>query len=98
MRINYILSLLVISSFFAGCTGTENTDDILSEESGCTYSEAVNYNSSAILDDGSCLYETPAEQISGCTYSDALNFNSAATIDDGSCRYPSNPEPKQGCT
>ena len=98
MRINYILSLLVISSFFAGCTGTENTDDILSEESGCTYSEAVNYNSSAILDDGSCLYETPAEQISGCTYSDALNFNSAATIDDGSCRYPSNPEPILGCT
>ena len=98
MRINLILSLLFVSSFFAGCTGTENVDQILSDESGCTYPDAVNYNSSAVLDDGSCFYESTVEKISGCTYSDALNFNPSADIDDGSCRYPSNPEPILGCT
>jgi len=98
MRINFILSLLVISSFFAGCTGTESVDGILSEESGCTYPDAINYNSSSSIDDGSCLYEKITEDVSGCTYSDAMNYNSAAAVDDGSCKYPSEPEPILGCT
>ena len=46
--------------------------------SGCTNPVADNYDSSALLDDGSCV-------ILGCTNPNAENFNSEATDDDGSC-------------
>ena len=49
---------------------------------GCTDSKALNYNSAATQDDGSCKYA-----VFGCTDSKALNYNSAATQDDGSCNY-----------
>jgi hypothetical protein len=50
--------------------------------SGCTYSDATNYDSTATLEDGSCVF---ACDFPGCTDSTALNFNSAANVDDGSC-------------
>ncbi len=53
---------------------------------GCTDSTALNYDSLATLDDGSCLYP-----IYGCTDSTALNYNPLATVDDGSCNYTSQP-------
>ena len=40
----------------------------------------INYNSSATIDDGSCLY-------SGCTEVSAINYDSTATVDDGNCLY-----------
>ena len=46
---------------------------------GCTDEIAENYNSSANIDDNSCLY------IQGCTSVNADNFNPNATQDDGSC-------------
>ncbi|MFQ3332221.1 MAG: hypothetical protein ACI8ZH_000102, partial [Flavobacteriales bacterium] len=46
---------------------------------GCMDSSALNYNSTASVDDGSCCY------ISGCTDSSALNYNPIACIDDSSC-------------
>jgi len=51
---------------------------------GCTDSTAVNYDSTATMDDGSCI-------IYGCTDSLAENYNPKATHDDGSCI-------KYGCT
>ncbi|MFM7234584.1 MAG: T9SS type A sorting domain-containing protein [Flavobacteriales bacterium] len=45
---------------------------------GCTDQLAVNYESDATLEDGSCDY-------AGCTNEDADNFNSEATFDDGTC-------------
>ena len=51
---------------------------------GCSDSDAVNYNSAAEFDDGSCLFD-------GCTDDGASNYNPEATIEDGSCLYP-------GCT
>jgi len=55
---------------------------------GCMDPSALNYNSTATCDDGSCLY-----CFHGCTDSTASNYNSLATCDDGSCIYP-----VYGCT
>jgi hypothetical protein len=51
---------------------------------GCTYQDALNYDSTATVDDGSCEYPI---QILGCTYSGAQNFDENATADDGSCQF-----------
>tara|TARA_R110000772_G_scaffold35255_1_gene85117 strand:+ start:19341 stop:23894 length:4554 start_codon:yes stop_codon:yes gene_type:complete len=48
---------------------------------GCTDPNAQNYDATAVLDDGSCLYD-------GCTDPNALNYNPNAATDDGSCIYP----------
>jgi len=47
---------------------------------GCTDALALNYDSTATIDDGSCVY-----CVDGCTDPTALNYDSAATCDDGSC-------------
>jgi len=47
---------------------------------GCTDPNATNYNPSATIDDGSCLYL-------GCTDPNAVNYNPAAIQDDGTCTY-----------
>jgi hypothetical protein len=52
---------------------------------GCTDSLASNYDSTATIDDGNCVYD-----IYGCTDSLASNYDSLATIDDGSCSYCTN--------
>ena len=55
-----------------------NTD--MNCEIGCTDPDASNYNSDAILDDGSCV-------LFGCTITAACNYNPDATAFDGSCYY-----------
>ena len=54
-----------------------------SKEEGCTYPNACNYDSDAVLDDGSCEYEA----CSGCTDPGALNYDASAESDDGGCIY-----------
>jgi len=49
---------------------------------GCMSSNALNYDSLSIYDDGSCIYPT-----NGCTDSSSINYNDIANIDDGSCLY-----------
>ena len=49
---------------------------------GCTETNACNYNSNAICNDGTCIY-------AGCTNPLACNFNSTAGCDDGSCHFTS---------
>jgi hypothetical protein len=49
---------------------------------GCTDSAAINYDPTATIDDGSCIYP-----IDGCTDPTAMNYNPVATVDDGSCQY-----------
>ncbi len=53
---------------------------------GCTDINALNYNSNATTDDGSCYFF-----LSGCTDSSAVNFDPLANIDDGSCNFNSVP-------
>ena len=60
--------------------GVCDDDEIL----GCTDSSALNYNSDATDDDGSCI-----ELVLGCTDEIALNYNENANTDDGSCEYES---------
>ena len=48
---------------------------------GCTNSLASNYNSTATIDDGSCILPD------GCTDSSAFNHDPSAIVDDGSCDY-----------
>ena len=58
------------------CTLAQNLKE------GCTCREAVNFDSSAVLYDGSCVYPT-----TGCTYPDAWNYHPDAQLDDGSCWF-----------
>ena len=56
--------------------------------SGCTDPAAINFDPNAVIDDGSCIYDSdPTEDVLGCTDPTAINFNPLATIDDGSCLY-----------
>ncbi|KAL3929928.1 MAG: hypothetical protein SGPRY_001749, partial [Prymnesium sp.] len=55
-------------------------------KAGCTEPSAVNFDSDATINDGTC-------SLPGCTDSLANNFNPRATTDDGSCATPT-----QGCT
>jgi hypothetical protein len=50
---------------------------------GCTDSTALNYNSLANTDDGSCI-----AVVNGCTDATATNYDASANTDDGSCAYP----------
>jgi hypothetical protein len=50
---------------------------------GCTNPQALNYDPSAAIDDGSCQF--PQEIVYGCTNPQATNYNPLATVDDGSC-------------
>jgi hypothetical protein len=50
--------------------------------SGCTISNACNYNPAASCDDGTCNFDCY-----GCTDSTAYNFNEGASIDNGTCCF-----------
>ena len=96
MKNQALVAIMLISCILAGCTeaDVESTEQAL----GCTYSDASNYNATAVIDDGSCAYPEPPLPVPGCMYQDALNHNPSATEDDGSCRYPIVPDSVRGCT
>jgi hypothetical protein len=55
---------------------------------GCTNPDSSNYDYTATVDDGSCIYV----DVPGCTDLDANNFDPDATVDDGSCTFDAPPE------
>ncbi len=64
----WIISIILIAPILmSGCT--QSDIDTSEQSMGCTYEEAVNFNSSSIIDDGSCIYPDAPAQILGCTYS-----------------------------
>ena len=91
--LSYLVVLLLLSGPLAGCTSSPDDNATVS---GCTYPDALNFNESAVADDGSCEYPESPEGTPGCTYEGATNYDEAATVDDGSCEYP--PDPILGCT
>lgn len=97
VQLGFAIIFLIFISTLTGCLDANSDNDFSDEIIGCTYLDAMNYNESATLDDGSCVYPEPDVPILGCMYSDALNYNSLATEDDGSCRYPVVPDPILGC-
>ena len=64
-----------------------NLDSLVSVIPGCTSLDALNYNPSATINDGSCEYPDTG-MIEGCTDPLATNFNPEANVDDGSCVIP----------
>jgi hypothetical protein len=60
---------------------------------GCTDSTACNYDSTADVDNGSCLFDDVcgvcggSGTVAGCTDSTACNYDSTADCDDGSCLF-----------
>jgi hypothetical protein len=90
-----ILSVTTFETQVYGCTdanacnyyGSPQAGEMLNDNgtceyfscAGCTDSTATNYDPTATVDDGSCLY------INGCTDATAFNYDPAATFDDGSC-------------
>ena len=82
---SYLVALLLLLGSLAGCTSSVTEPETTL---GCTYPDALNFNESAVTDDGSCEYPELQEEIQGCTYEGATNYDEAATVDDGSCEYP----------
>ena len=83
-------------TFTGTITATDNSLDSSSETfefsvlgtqpppvEGCTDPDAINYDPTATVDDGSCEYP-----ITGCTDPGAINYNPDAEVDDGSCILP----------
>ena len=70
MNLLKISSVLLIMIIFQSCS---NDSDPLS---GCTCRASANFNSDAVIDDGTCR---------GCTDSTADNYNPCADVSDGNC-------------
>tara|TARA_R110000772_G_scaffold18912_3_gene53260 strand:+ start:122 stop:5881 length:5760 start_codon:yes stop_codon:yes gene_type:complete len=51
---------------------------------GCMDIDASNYDASATVDNGTCIYDP---LVAGCTDSTADNYNPLAQVDDGSCLF-----------
>ena len=66
---------------------SNNSYNQVAQISGCTDPNAINYNPSANVNDGSCIIRKY-----GCTNKYALNYDASANTDDGSCI-----EKKYGC-
>lgn len=85
----YVKAFVYLSFGSGGISGltsnvTLNLDiDEVEPTFGCTDPTADNYDPTATIDNGSCVFPVP-----GCMDPSALNYDPLATVDDGSCTYP----------
>jgi len=71
-------------------TGWDSFTNYQCKTFGCTDCYAENYNPSATIDDGSCIFKKITDDISGCMDNTALSYNPLATIDNSKdCVYES---------
>jgi hypothetical protein len=63
-----------------GCPDWVNGTTFTTPTTGCMDSAAINYNSFATYDNGTCI-----ATVYGCTDSTSFNYNVLANMDDGSC-------------
>ena len=85
-----LLDSVSVASGTGGESGLFSINSDCSAFYGCTDEQAFNYDSNALIDDGSCAYP-----VMGCTDPAALNFAADAEEDDGSCFYE---DDVLGCT
>ena len=83
-----ILLVLTLTALIFACKKEDNKPNTNTNNNttveGCMDTIALNYNSYATVDDGSCEYAV----VEGCMDTIAYNYNPLATVDDGSCEYP----------
>ena len=95
-RVSQILKSVTSNTSFVSSV----PDKVNARVRGCTDSKALNYNSLAQDNDGSCKYkkiippikivieeEEEEPVIKGCMDASALNYNPNATSDNGTCKY-----------
>ena len=58
-----------------GCVGNDTITILANPVPGCTNPNAINYNISANVDDGSCIVP-----VDGCTDPNAINYNPLAIM------------------
>lgn len=79
----YYFSLYMTVSACQNCF-TQGVDlHAVFTRANCMDVQACNYNSEAVIDDGSCDYDS----CFGCLDNSACNYSALATIEDGSCCY-----------
>ena len=93
-KIGSILTVLILTMFGSGAVDIGMLTDLWDEEEvgpigGCMDPGAMNFNTKATFDNGSCAFPPPV--IYGCTNSDAQNYNKEATHDNGRCQFLGGP-------
>ena len=94
-KIGTYLTVIILAMFGSGTVDIGVFNDIFGGEEepitmgGCMDVSAVNFDSKATFDNGSCVFPPPV--IYGCTNPEADNYNSQATHDNGRCQFLGGP-------
>lgn len=94
-KLGSVLTVLLLAMFGSGTVDVGVLQDIFGGEEepitlgGCMDVSAINFNSKATFDNGSCVFPPPV--VYGCTNPDANNYNAQATHDNGRCQFLGGP-------
>ena len=94
-KIGSILTVLLITLFGSGAADIGMLTEFFKDEEpigpigGCMDPGAINFNSKASFDNGSCAFPPPV--VYGCTNPEADNYNKEATHDNGRCQFLGGP-------
>jgi len=94
-KLGSIFTVIIIAMFGSGTADLGMLTEMWGEEEelgpigGCMDPGAINFNTKATFDNGSCSFPPPV--IYGCTNPDADNYNKEATHDNGRCQFLGGP-------